>query len=249
VFYQVHPGSLSLYLDVGLTAFKLGESGRVALGTFGLEGGARRGLRSQHKRALRDGLQFEVVTREQAASMLEQFERISDDWLETKSAREKSFSLGAFRRPYIEKFPYAVIRRHGEVVAFANVLAAAGLEELTIDLMRYSQAAPPGVMDFLFIELMLWGHERGYAWFNLGMAPLSGLENHELAPLWNRLGSLVFRHGEHFYNFQGLRDYKSKYDPVWEPRYLAMRGGLGVPGTLIDVATLISGGVAGLVSR
>jgi phosphatidylglycerol lysyltransferase len=70
-----------------------------------------------------------------------------------------------------------------------------------------------------------------------------------LAPLWNRLGALLFRHGEHFFNFQGLRAFKDKFDPVWEPRYLASPGGLAVPLVLTDVAALISGGVAGVVAR
>jgi hypothetical protein len=68
------------------------------------------------------------------------------------------------------------------------------------------------------------------------MAPLSGFEHHRLTPLWNRLGALLFRHGEHFYNFQGLRAFKEKFDPVWEPRYLAAPGGLAAPLVLTDVA-------------
>ena len=70
-----------------------------------------------------------------------------------------------------------------------------------------------------------------------------GFEQHRLAPLWNRLGALLFRHGEQFYNFQGLRAFKDKFDPVWEPRYLASPGGLALPFVLTDVAALISGGV------
>jgi len=32
---------------------------------------------------------------------------------------------------------------------------------------------------------------------------------------------------------------------VWRPRYLAAPGGLSLPGALVDVTTLISGGAAG----
>ena len=85
-----------------------------------------------------------------------------------------------------------------------------------IDLMRYGKDAPRDVMDLLFAELMLWGRAQGYRRFDLGMAPLSGLEAHQLAPLLDRAGALVFRHGEHFYNFEGLRRYKDKFKPVWE---------------------------------
>jgi phosphatidylglycerol lysyltransferase len=104
-------------------------------------------------------------------------------------------------------------------------------------------------MDYMFIELMLWGRRQGYGWFNLGMAPLSGLEAHPLAPAWHRVGNFIFRHGEHFYNFDGLRRYKMKFDPVWEARYLAARGGIALPRVLMDVSVLIAGGVKELFAR
>jgi phosphatidylglycerol lysyltransferase len=115
--------------------------------------------------------------------------------------------------------------------------------------MRHRPDAPRGVMDLLFAELMQWGSAQGYAWFNLGMAPLSGLPEHELSPLWNRVGAIVFRHGEHFYNFQGLRAYKEKFDPVWTPRYLAAPGGLHLARVLANLASLISGGLRGVVAK
>jgi phosphatidylglycerol lysyltransferase len=104
-------------------------------------------------------------------------------------------------------------------------------------------------MDYLFTRLILWGKEEGYAWFNLGMAPLAGLQNRPLAPVWNRLGALLFTHGEHFYNFQGLRDYKEKFSPVWEPRYLASPGGLVLPVILSNLTALISGGLKGVLGK
>jgi phosphatidylglycerol lysyltransferase len=90
------------------------------------------------------------------------------------------------------------------------------------------------------VELMLWGAAQGYRWFNLGMAPLSGLDDSALAPLWSRFGAMIYQHGENFYNFQGLRRYKEKFDPIWEPRYLASPGGLALPSVLFDVVTLIN---------
>jgi phosphatidylglycerol lysyltransferase len=134
-------------------------------------------------------------------------------------------------------------------VAFANVWAGDAKEEFSLDLMRYVADAPPGVMEYLFAELILWGQGQGYRWFSLGMAPLSGFEHHRLAPLWNRLGAILFRHGEHFYNFQGLRAFKDKFAPAWEPRYLASPGLLTLPLVLTRVSALISGGVTGVVAR
>lgn len=81
------------------------------------------------------------------------------------------------------------------------------------------------------------------------MAPFSGIESRALAPLWNRLGAFVFRHGEHFYNLKGLRQYKEKFDPEWESRYLASPNGLALPRILTNIASLISGGVKGVIGK
>jgi phosphatidylglycerol lysyltransferase len=59
----------------------------------------------------------------------------------------------------------------------------------------------------------------------------------------------VFRHGESFYSFRGLREYKDRFDPVWEPRYLASPGGLALPLILTDVASLIGGGLKGVFAK
>ena len=89
-----------------------------------------------------------------------------------------------------------------------------------------------------FVELLLWGAAQGYQWFNLGMAPLSGLDDSSLAPLWSRFGAMIYQHGENFYNFQGLRGFKDKFHPVWQPRYYAASGTVGPFIALADVAAL-----------
>ena len=81
------------------------------------------------------------------------------------------------------------------------------------------------------------------------MAPLAGLQNRNLAPLWNRFGALVFGRGETFYNFRGLHQYKEKFDPHWDARYLAAPGGLALPRVLADLTTLIAGGLKGAISK
>ena len=134
------------------------------------------------------------------------------------------------------------------MVAFAN-LWRGGSSELSVDLMRYNGDAPKGVIDFLLIECMLWGKAQGYRWFNLGMAPLSGLEEHALAPAWHKVGRMVQRYGETFYPFEGLRKFKEKFLPVWSPRYLAAPHGLAMAGALLDVTSLISGGVGKMLRK
>jgi phosphatidylglycerol lysyltransferase len=248
VFYEVGIDNLPLYIDLGLTLLKLGEEAIVPLDDFSLEGGARRGLRRTSRELTKQGARFEVVSAEGVDALLPELARISDDWLIRKKVREKGFSLGRFDPAYLRRGPVGVVWVADRVVAFANLWETHPGGELSVDLMRYRHDAPSGVMEYLFIELMLWGQARGFRTFSLGMAPLAGLEQRALAPLWTRAGAFLFRHGENFYNFQGLRQYKDKFDPIWRPRYLASPAGLALPRILTNVATLISGGIGGIVS-
>jgi phosphatidylglycerol lysyltransferase len=221
----------------------------IPLAQFSLDGGNRKALRRTRKDAVKAGATFEMIPPEDTHIFLPVMKQVSDEWLATKRTKEKGFSLGRFSERYLESFPAALVRVGDAVVAFANVWVGADKSEISVDLMRYTSVAPPGVMEFLLIELMLWGKANGFERFNLGMAPLSGIENRSLAPLWNRVGALLFSRGEPFYNFQGLRQYKEKFDPLWEPRYLASPGGLVLPRILTNVASLISGGLVGVVSK
>jgi phosphatidylglycerol lysyltransferase len=248
VFYQVKPSWLPLYIDLGLNLSKLGEEARVALESFSLEGPDRADLRHAHRRAIREGAHFEVVPRAAVPAILGELRGVSDAWLAARKTAEKRFSLGCFDERYLANFDCAVVRGGGEIVAFANLWRGAA-SELSVDLMRYNQAAPKGIIDYLLIESMFWGKIQRFRWFNLGMAPLSGLEEHALAPTWHKLGRMVQRYGEMFYHFEGLRKYKEKFLPVWSPRYLAAPDGLATAGALLDVTALISGGVGKVLTK
>jgi phosphatidylglycerol lysyltransferase len=245
VFYEVQRKNLHFYLDLGLTLLKIGEEARVPLEGFSLDGGERKWMRKTQRRVEAEGCSFAIVD---GAEIVDELRVISDSWLAEKRTREKGFSLGFFSEQYMRRCDVAVVRRGEEIVAFANLWNGAG-DELSVDLMRHLPDAPAGVMDYIFISLILWAQQQGYRWFNLGMAPLSGLENRSLGTLWSRVGALAYRFGENFYNFQGLRQYKEKFDPEWEPMYLASPGGLALPRILTNLAALISGGLRGVVSK
>lgn len=249
VFYQVSQERLGWYAEVGSSLLKLGEEARVDLAAFSLDGREHKGLRANRHRLQREGLIFAVLSGAEARAALAELEAVSNAWLATKATGEKGFSLGSFRADYVTAGPVAVVRQGERLLAFANLWLGAQGGELSVDLMRHVPDAPGGLMDLVFTELLLWGRAQGYRWFSLGMAPLAGLEARSGVPLWNRLAALVFEHGERFYNFRGLRQYKAKFHPVWRARYLAAPGGLALPGVLVDVTTLISGGVVSTLHK
>jgi len=250
VFYQIGTEWLPSYLDLGFSLFKLGEEAHVDLSTFSLRGKQRDAQRNACNKFKKMGYQFEILTGTAVETVLPDLKHISDNWLLHKNTREKCFSLGFFDAAYIRNTDVAVIKNDmGQIKAFANIWQTNGKEELSIDLMRYDSESPKGIMDFLFTELMLWGKSENYQWFSLGMAPLAGLEHRPLNPLWHKLGATIFKMGDQFYNFEGLYEYKMKFTPHWQPRYLAAPAGLSVPFILMLITRLISGGWRGIFSK
>lgn len=249
VFYKAGPFLLHYYLDYGLSVVKLGEEARVSLADFSLDGPQRRNLRRVWRKAVDAGCSVEIVQPAEVPRFLPELRNISDAWLEDKRAREKGFSLGFFDDAYVSRFPLAIVRLEGRIIAFASIWNSGQNEELEVDLTRYYPDAPPGIMRYLIVEVMLWGKSIGYRWLNLGMAPLSGLRSTAGSPIWHQLGSAVRGYGERYYNFQGVRDFKEWFYPEWEPRFLVSPGKLALPAVLANIAGLIGGGLGGVLRK
>jgi lysylphosphatidylglycerol synthetase-like protein (DUF2156 family) len=249
-FYALGPDDLPDTVDLGLAIQKTGESAAVPLEAFSLAGRRREVLRRNWRKAGEGGAAFEVLPVGAAVAVMDDLKAISDDWLSHHAGGEKSFSMGGFDARYVAEFPVAVVRGdEGKIVAFATLWTTAHKASFSMDLMRYSDEAPKNVMDYLFVELLQWGKDEGYQAFEFGMAPLAGLDDRPLAPIMSRVGRLLYERGEEIYNFQGVRRYKDKYDPVWQPRYIAAPQKWAIPFLLADIGLLSSGGVTGLAKR
>lgn len=239
LLYEVSSPVLDIAIGMGLNIVKYGEDAVVDLTTFTLDTPRLRALRKSERAVARKGATLHIVAASELGTIIDELENVSDEWLAAKAQREKGFSLGHFDRAYLSHFDVAVVTIDDRIVAFANLWLTASKNEASVDLMRHRSDAPPGTMDFLLVDLMLWAQAQGYARFSLGMAPLSGIEDRRLAPAWAKAAAFIFRHGERFYGFRGLRTYKEKFAPGWEPRYIAGPGGIGLLQALRDLSRLI----------
>ncbi len=249
VFYSFDEAFLPIALDLGLGVQKVGESAVINLVDYSLEGSANAKLRQAQRGLEKHGCEFAVIGPEEVAQRLSEMRAASDAWLNIHHGAEKRFTLGCFDEAYVARFPAAVALKDGRICAFANLWTSKSAKALSIDLMRYGEDAPPGVMDGLFINLALWGKEQGYESLDLGMAPLAGLEARRIAPAMTRLGALIYEHAEDLYGFSGLRRYKEKFHPGWKPLYIAAPSKLGAAFALGGVALLTSGGLKGVFKK
>jgi phosphatidylglycerol lysyltransferase len=164
-------------------------------------------------------------------AILEEVEEVSNEWLSIPGRRERGFTLGSFSRNYVNETPLTtVLDAGGRILAFVNEIPSYRQAEATIDMMRHRSNIPNGVMDYLFLGLMLRLGQEGYQRFNLGLAPFSGVGDRPGATLQERAIHQIFEHLNRFFSYKGLRQYKAKFEPIWEERFLVCQGGL--PGLL-----------------
>ncbi|WP_313102717.1 phosphatidylglycerol lysyltransferase domain-containing protein [Brevundimonas sp.] len=247
VFYSVGEGMLADLATLGLAVRKVGEAAVIDAAHFSTEGKGKQNLRTAVNRAEREGATFEVLAPGAVRPLEAELRAVSDAWLNHHNGSEKAFSLGRFDIDYLDRSPVAVAREGGRIVAFANLLVGARGEEAMIDLMRHDPEGPHGIMDYLFTRTAQWARAEGFERLDLGMAPLSGLEDRRLAPVFARVGALVFEEGGAVYGFQGLRAYKGKFGPAWRPKFIAASTSTPLALALLDVALLTSGGWLGLL--
>ncbi|MFN3557683.1 MAG: GNAT family N-acetyltransferase [Brevundimonas sp.] len=245
VFYAVEETALADLATLGLAVRKIGEEALVDTEAFTLQGKSRQNLRTAINRCEREGATFEMLPVGAALEVIEDLRAVSDVWLTHHIGIEKGFSLGRFDPDYLALTPIAVVRQGGRIIAFANLMP--GGDRLAVDLMRFTPDAPPGVMDYMFIHAIQWARGAGYRWLDLGRAPLAGLENRRLAPVFARVGALVFEEGGALYGFAGLRAWKAKFAPEWRPCFIAAPASTPLALALLDVALLTSGGWRGML--
>ena len=211
VFYQVSGDRLPLYVDLGLAVDEDRGGGAASAADFSLEG---RPGRNCARNAVAPSATAQASRCVSAAAARAAAAR----------APRRSPRPGSRTRRWRRRASRSAPSRRATCAAFRSPWCAAGASRSLLPACgspvrrgdrRGSHALRPGCAarsDGLPVRRAdAVGRAQGYRWLNLGMAPLAGLEQHPLAPAWHRVGNFVFRYGEHFYNFDGLRRYKAKF--------------------------------------
>ncbi len=236
-FHQVLPDFLPMYRRLGFQTLKVGEEAIVNLAHFSTETIRDKNFRHIRNRFEKDGCLFTRYLPPHSPELIDEMESISTEWLSLPGRRERTFTLGQFRRDYISETPLFVMRdSSGQALAFVNEIPAYQAGTATIDLMRHRVEIPNGTMDYLFMGLLVRLHDEGYTHFNLGLAPFAGVGDRPGATLKERAVHELFEHLNRFFSYKGLRHYKEKFDPEWVDSYIVYQG--GVPGLLRTAAAV-----------
>lgn len=230
-FYEINGENLELYCDQGFRFVKVGQDATLNLNEFSLVGKKNRTWRHVINNFDKGNYEFKVE--EATDNLLSQMKVVSDKWLGNKN--EMGFSLGFFDEDYLKRTKIACIYKDNELLAFANLQPFYDNKTLSIDLMRYNRSNEDGLMDFIFIKLILWGQDNNFEKFYLGMAPLSKVGDKIYSKKKEKILNIVYNTQNKIYNFKGLRNYKDKFKPDWSNKYIAYTSDFNLPYILINV--------------
>jgi phosphatidylglycerol lysyltransferase len=232
-FYQTLPDSVEAYQETGFELVRIGHEAVVHLADFTLAGKSHKSMRNRMHSLEEAGYSAEVLQAPQPPWIMRELRSVSDAWLSEKGGVESRYSLGWFDQTYIENCDVMAVRgASGAIEAFANLIPEYRLNEATIDLMRHLPNAPSGMMDYLFVKLIEWAREAGYDTFNLGLSTFAGVGDQPRDPAVEKAMRFAYLHLNAFYSFTGLHEYKEKFDPEWQPRYLAYPDAASLPRVL-----------------
>lgn len=155
--------------------------------------------------------------------LINELRAVSNDWLKVPGRKEWRFLTGRFSSRYFSETPLFVMRdERGKALAFVNELPSFKAGEATIDLMRHRRDIPKNAMDYLFVELMRRLQTEQFERFNLGLSPMARQNLSDNAS--RRLLDYIYLATQAFVSTKGLHQYKAKFDPTWEPRYVFYTG-------------------------
>ncbi len=219
IYYRVPEISLPDYLSLGKKKLLLGQTGIVDLSKFTLEGQVRKSLRNSINKIKEKGLKATVHFPPIKDGILQKLKSVSDEWLIDTDREEIIFSQGMFVWDELKTQTIIIIENNEEkIIAFLNIIPDYANGEGTYDLIRKTKDAPGGAMDYLLVELFNFLKSQNYSTVNLGLAPMSGLDEPQNFP--EKSMKFAYEKIKSFSHYKGLRDYKDKFSPQWQNEYL-----------------------------
>lgn len=226
--YQVLDEAVDRYRAVGFRALKIGEEAMIDLATFSLVGKKIANVRHCAAHVEREGVRAEMhpdgVDDEET---LHGLEAVSAAWLAARPGRgEMGFSMGSFSRKAMRHTCAAAARdAEGAICAFVT-FRRVGASGMVLDLMRRTEAAPSGVIDYLIARACEHFRDAGLREASLSLAPLAGVEGDGHQPRVEWLLGQLYRRGDSLYRYRPLYAFKRKFGPTWQARYLLYPGGI-----------------------
>jgi len=231
-FYQVD--SDREYRELSLTLVPVGSEALIHAQSFGLQGKEFHDLRYAVKRCDKEGVRFSFMTGPAAlAAHGQQLHLVSGTWLRTRRGPELSYSLGTLSTLTDPDIMVGIaLAASGRLEAFVSWLPVPARKGWTLDLMRRRPDSAYGAMDALIVHSIQEAARQGLVEVSLGVAPRV-IPTGDVSGAADKALRTMFWGLDRFQRSRTLHQFKAKFDPRWEDRYLVVPSASTLPEVLI----------------
>jgi lysylphosphatidylglycerol synthetase-like protein (DUF2156 family) len=212
--------------DLAWRSVQIAEETVLPLAELEFTGKKWQDVRTAINRAVKTGITAQWWTYPHAPlSLREQITTISEEWVADKGLPEMGFTLGGLDELDDDHVRCLIAvdadhHVHG-IVSFLPIYGGRSIVGWTLDFMRRRTTGFPGVMEYLIATAALQFRDDGAHHLSLSGAPLARIDRGDDPDALQRLLDTLGRVLEPVYGFQSLLDFKAKFQPTYQPLWLA----------------------------
>lgn len=201
-------------------------------------------LRAQLNRARNKGVTTRVL-RVHADASVGGMRACLQEWIERRGLPALHFLIETETLDDLLDRRVLVAERDGHIIGFLVATPIPARNGWLIEQNVRGAHAPNGTAELLFHDTTAVLAEQNASMVTLGLAPLAhrGEPLVDRAPQWlHHLLDALRAHGKHFYNFEGLEAFKSKFGgSQWDPVYASAAPATSLSRALLAVTAAFSG--------
>jgi lysylphosphatidylglycerol synthetase-like protein (DUF2156 family) len=242
---------------LNLSVLKVGAAPYFDLPNWNPRGNAAKKMRAGVNQAARSGVRVEAVTQLSEVVKME-ITQLSLDWLESRRAAT-SFGWLLALDPFAQferKKLFAARDGSNRMVGLLSVSPIPARKGWYLEDVLRKKTSPAGTSDILVVETLKYLKAEGAQLATLGTTPFAAEGNDNLSTKEHQVFSLALRQLSKrlnaFYNFDGLKIFKSKFVPSWwESEYALVPRGAMVPPRVAHaiLRAMVPGGIKQLLTR
>ncbi len=227
-FVYAIPAYNELYRSHGLSLQKIGETATIDIKQFKKQDAGEGYFKNLHTEFTKAGYSAELLQPPHDNALLARLKVVSDDWLAQPGRTERGFMSSPFSFAYLRQCPVMVLRGNaGRIQAFLSQIPSFDKAEVCFDLLRFTADSPTGSDDFLLMQYIDTLTGQAIARLNLGFCPLADMSGKdEKTTIIDNAMRFIYASGDRFHSFNDLYTAKNKFEPQWQDRMVAYRGGL-----------------------
>jgi lysyl-tRNA synthetase, class II len=218
------------YRREGFHTIYLGDEAVVRPEEFSLEGRPIRKVRQSVSRLRKAGYSVHILRVDEVdADLRREIAAVSAEWRGRWPERGFTMAMDALW-DYPESILVLAENPDGAVGGFLHLVPSPACDGWSLATMRRRRDTPNGLMEFLIVEAIEWGKERGVGEISLNFSVFAkALRADESSSFALRTVRFVLLRFDRFFQLERLHSFNKKFFPEWRPRFVCIERWTDVP--------------------